>query len=177
MSRHRATDQRPLGFWHVINWAICCNKNQVTSTNRVGYLIEKSNNPSLFSVVGDFINATNVIVKVNLGEPFSYECPPRKHSYGVVYSWGNSDGSAHHTFARNERRSISSNGTLFIMYLTQDDIDEIASYKGIRCIISGANSFRRSGTLRLEKIDKDQKGNNSKKQYGFTEKYLSIASI
>ena len=64
-----------------------------------------------------------------------------------------------HTFARNERRSISSNGTLFIMYLTQEDIDEIQRYKGIRCTISGANSFQRSGTLRLEKTDKDQQGN------------------
>ena len=99
------------------------------------------------------------MVEVNLGEPFSYDCPPHGHSYGVVYSWGNSDGSAHHTFARNERRSISSNGTLFIMHLTQEDIDEIDSYKGIRCIISGANSFQRSGTLRLGKIDKDQTGN------------------
>lgn len=103
-----------------------------------------------------------MVKKVNLGEPFSYDCPPRKHSYGVVYSWGNADGSAQHTFARNERRSISSNGTLYIMYLKQEDIDEIDSYKGIRCIISGANSFQRSGTLRLEKIDKDQKGNNRK---------------
>ncbi|KAL9959374.1 hypothetical protein ACROYT_G032693 [Oculina patagonica] len=109
------------------------------------------------TVVGAFINPTNVVVKVNLGEPFSYDCPPRKHSYGVVYSWGNADGSAQHTFARNERRSISSIGTLFIMYLKQEDIDEIDSYKGIRCIISGANSFQRSGTLRLEKIDEDQK--------------------
>lgn len=103
-----------------------------------------------------------MVVKVNLGEPFSYDCPPRQHSYGVVFSWGNADGSAQHTFARNERRAISSNGTLFIMYLKQEDIDEIESYKGIRCSISGANSFQRSGTLRLEKIDKDQKGNYSK---------------
>lgn len=120
----------------------------------------KSNNPfSFFLVVGAFIDEKSVVLKVNLGDPFSYDCPRHKHSYGVVYSWGNVDGSAHHTFARNERRSISSNGTLFIMYLTQDDIDEIDSYKGIKCIMSGANSFQRSGTLRLEKIDKHQNGN------------------
>ena len=101
-----------------------------------------------------------MVLKVNLGDPFSYNCPPHEYSYGVVYSWGNvAEGNTHHTFARNERRSISSNGTLFIKYLTQDDIDEIKRYKGIRCIISGANSFERSGTLTLEKIDKDQKGN------------------
>lgn len=100
-----------------------------------------------------------MVKKVNLGEPFSYDCPPHEYSYGVVYNWGNVDGNAQHTFTRNERRSISSNGTLFIMYLTQDDINEIERYKGITCTISGANFFRRSGTLRLEKIDKDQQGN------------------
>lgn len=110
------------------------------------------------SVVGAFISPTNVLVKVNLGDPFTFDCPPREHSYGVVYSWGNADGTGHYTFARNDRRSISSNGTLFITYLTQNDIDEIDSYKGIKCIISGANSFQRSGTLRLEKIDKNQTG-------------------
>ncbi|XP_020621934.1 hemicentin-1-like isoform X3 [Orbicella faveolata] len=109
------------------------------------------------TAVGAFINPTSVVKNVNLGDPFSYDCPPHEYSYGVVYSWGNVDGDAHHTFARNERRSISSNGTLFIMYLTQEDIDEIKRYKGIRCTISGANSFQRSGTLKLEKIDKDQK--------------------
>ena len=100
-----------------------------------------------------------MVLKVNLGDPFSYDCPPHKYSYGVVYSWGNIDGDAQHTFARNERRSISSNGTLFIMSLTQEDIDEIQRYRGIRCTISGANSFQRSGTLTLEKIEKNQTGN------------------
>ena len=114
---------------------------------------------TFFLVVGDFINPTSVVKKVNLGEPFTYDCPPHEYSYGVVYSWGNDDGNAQFTFARNKRRSISSNGTLFIMYLMQEDIDEIERYKGIKCIISGANVFQRSGTLRLEKIDKDQQGN------------------
>ena len=111
------------------------------------------------TVVGKFINPTDVVVKVNLGDPFKYDCPPRKHSYGVVFSWGNSDNTGHlYTFSRNSRRSISSDGSLYITYLTQQDIDEIEAAKGIRCIISGANSFQRSGTLRLEKIDKDQRG-------------------
>ena len=100
-----------------------------------------------------------MVKKVNLGESFSYDCPPHEYSYGVVYSWGNVHGDAQLNFARNERRSISSNGTLFIMYLTQEDIDKIDEYKGIGCTISGANSFQRSGTLKLEKIDKDQQGN------------------
>jgi len=80
------------------------------------------------SVVGAFINPTDVVMKVNLGDPFTFDCPPRKHSYGVVFSWGNADGTGHYTFARNDRRSISSDGTLFITYLTQQDIDDIESY-------------------------------------------------
>lgn len=102
-----------------------------------------------------------MVVKVNLGEPFCYDCPPHTHSYGVVYSWGNSDDSAPYTFVRNERRSILSNGTLCITYLTQKDIDDIELYKGIRCTISGANVFQKSGTLRLEKFNENQTGNAS----------------
>ena len=99
------------------------------------------------------------MVKVNLGESFFYDCPPHSYSYGVVYSWGNIGVNAQFTFARNKRRSILSNGTLYITYLTQKDIDDIESYDGIRCTISGANSYSRSGTLRLEKINENQTGN------------------
>ena len=105
------------------------------------------------------------MVKVNLGESFFYDCPPHSYSYGVVYSWGNIRGNAQLTFARNKRRSILSNGTLYITYLTQKDIDDIESYDGIRCTISGANSFRSSGTLRLEKINENQTGNAEARKY------------
>ena len=109
-------------------------------------------------VVGKFISPKDEVVNVTLGKPFVYDCPPHEYSYGVVFSWGNSDSNGRHTFARNDRRSISSNGTLFITSLTQEDINEIESYKGIKCIITGANSFRESGTLRLKKIGKVQTG-------------------
>lgn len=105
------------------------------------------------------------MVKVNLGESFYYDCPPHSYSYGVVYSWGNIRGNAQLTFARNERRSILSNGTLYITYLTQKDIDEIQSYDGIMCTISGANSYSSSGTLRLEKINENQTGNAAARRY------------
>ena len=105
------------------------------------------------------------MVKVNLGESFFYDCPPHSYSYGVVYSWGNIRVDAPYAFGRNERRSILSNGTLYITYLTQKDIDEIESYDGIRCTISGANSFQRSGTLRLEKINENQTGNAEARKY------------
>ena len=105
------------------------------------------------------------MVKVNLGESFYYDCPPHSYSYGVVYSWGNIRGNAQLTFARNKRRSILSNGTLYITYLTQKDIDEIELYDGIKCTISGANFFQRSWTLRLEKINENQTGNAEARKY------------
>ena len=105
------------------------------------------------------------MVKVNLGESFYYDCPPHSYSYGVVYSWGNIRFNTPYTFARNERRSILSNGTLYITYLTQQDIDDIESYDGIKCTISGANSFRSSGTLRLEKINENQTGNAAARKH------------
>ena len=105
------------------------------------------------------------MVKVSLGESFFYDCPPHSYSYGVVYSWGNIRGNAQLTFARNKRRSILSNGTLYITYLTQKDIDDIESYDGIRCTISGANAYSRSGTLRLEKINENQTGNAEARKY------------
>ena len=125
------------------------------------YMLLKVFQPLVFPfliVVGKFISPKDDVVNVTLGEPFVYNCPPHEYSYGVVFSWGNSDSNGRHTFARNDRRSISSNGTLYITSLTKEDINEIESYKGIRCIITGANSFQESGTLRLQKIDKVQTG-------------------
>ena len=83
----------------------------------------------------------------------------------MVYSWGNIRVDAPYAFGRNERRSILSNGTLYITYLTQKDIDEIELYDGIKCTISGANFFQRSGTLRLEKINENQTGNAEARKY------------
>ena len=112
----------------------------------------------MYLATGKFIDKADVVQEVNLGQSFSFLCPDHKPSYGVTYSWV---GKQHIQFPRNKRRGISPDGGLYITYVTQDDINEIADTGGIKCKISGANSFQESGTLRLVKSDEQQTGNNA----------------
>ena len=86
--------------------------------------------------------------KVDLGKPFSFQCPDHKPSFGADYNWV---GSQHVQFSRTKRRGISPDGGLYIMYVTQEDIDEIRDKRGLRCKVSGAGEYRESGTLKLVK--------------------------
>ena len=45
------------------------------------------------------------------------------------------------------------------MYVTQKDIDEIEENNGIKCKISGAGIYYLSGSLKLEKSNTQQTGN------------------
>jgi len=100
-------------------------------------------------VVGEFNNEFPVVKDVNLGKPFNFACPPHKPSYGVSFTW---EGKDKIQFKRNERRGISPiNGDLFIMFVTQEDINEINGIQGIKCTMSGANTFYHSGALTLRK--------------------------
>ena len=100
-------------------------------------------------VVGEFNNQFPVVRDVNLGSPFNFACPSHKPSYGVSFTW---EGKGKIRFKRNERRGISpDNGDLFIMFVTQDDIDEINGIQGIKCTMSAANTFWQSGALTLRK--------------------------
>jgi len=90
-----------------------------------------------------------VVRDVNLGSPYTFACPPHQHSYGVSYTW---EGENKIQFKRNDRRGISpTNGDLFIMFVTQEDIDEINGLQGIKCTMSAANTFFQSGALTLTK--------------------------
>jgi len=101
------------------------------------------------TVVGEFNSGVPVVKDVNLGSPFSFACPPHRPSYGVEFTW---EGKGKIRFKRNERRAISPvNGDLFIMFVTQEDIDEISSLLGIKCTMSAANTFYSSGALTLRK--------------------------
>lgn len=102
------------------------------------------------SAIGDFINKTAIHQKVNLGQPFSFQCPDHKPNYGATYSWV---GNSNIQFLRNKRRGVSPDGSLHFAYVTKEDINEISDSNGIRCKISGANSFRESGTLWLRESD------------------------
>jgi len=104
------------------------------------------------TVVGDFIDTRDVVKKVDLGQPFIFQCPEHKASFGVVYTWV---GRENIQFSRNKRRGISADGGLYIAYLTQKDIDEIRENKGIRCKISAVNKYQESGTLKLEKNNEE----------------------
>ena len=90
---------------------------------------------------------------VDLGDEFSYACPQHAPSYGVSYSWVGKSAGSDIQFKRNERRAITQSGHLFIMFVTEDDFTDLEGYenKGIRCKISGANRFEKSGLLTLKK--------------------------
>ena len=108
-----------------------------------------------YTVVGEFNDTESKQVEqsVDLGDEFSYACPQHAPSYGVSYSWVGKSASSDIQFKRNERRAITQSGHLFIMFVTEDDFTDLEGYdnKGIRCKISGANRFDKSGLLTLKK--------------------------
>ena len=100
-------------------------------------------------VVGEFPDETPVEKVVDLGSPFSYACPAHQPSYGISFSWQGRDMIQ---LERTERRGIwPSTGDLFIMFVTEEDIDEINGLGGIKCTMSAANTFYSSGALTLKK--------------------------
>ena len=100
------------------------------------------------TVVGKFTDKTSKHVTVKLGDTLIFDCPAHQPSYGVSYSWEGNDYSSQ--FKRNERRAISQNGKLFIMNVTEADVDEINGEGGIKCKMSAANRFATSGRLALK---------------------------
>ena len=105
--------------------------------------------------VGDFIDRGTKTAKVDLGQPFRFQCPKHSAGFGNTYIWAEPSTNIH--LSRNIRRGISPDGTLFIAYVTQKDIDEI-NYRGIRCQIRAGHSLDYSGTLFLEKKNPQQTG-------------------
>ena len=100
-------------------------------------------------VIGEFAAQTPVEELVDLGLPFSFACPAHGQRYGATYSW---EGQNMIQFSRNQRRGIiPSSGKLLIAFVTQEDIDQIATLGGIRCTVSAANTFYSSGVLTLKK--------------------------
>lgn len=113
------------------------------------------------SVVGDYIDKKDVVEKVDLGQSFKFRCPKHTEGFGAYFSWSHNKWDTH--FLRNERRGISPDGTLFITYVTQEDIDDISESQGIRCRMRAGNSYQNSGTLKLEKNNPDQSGEATKR--------------
>lgn len=92
------------------------------------------------------VNKTETVI--DLGQPFSVRCPQHEPNYGASYSWENPVAIP---FKRDPHCAISPNGELFIMYVTQMDVDEIAELKGIGCTVSAANTYYRSELFTLKK--------------------------
>ena len=102
----------------------------------------------LFPVIRDFLNKDAQTITVDVGQSLRIPCPAHRASYGAVYTWA---GDENIEFSRNSRRAISPSGELFIMYVTEDDITRIQQLKGIRCIMTGANTIYDSGPITLVK--------------------------
>ena len=111
-----------------------------------------------------FFNKKNVVKKVDLGQSFKFRCPRHTSWFGAVFDWIHNRWNTR--FSRDERRGISPDGTLFITYVTQKDIDEIKDTQGIRCRMTGGDSFQISGTLKLEKNNPKQSGKVGGKSAG-----------
>ena len=114
------------------------------------------------SVVGHFINKNDVVQKGDLGQSFQFRCPQHTAGFGAFFSWFQNKYDAR--FLRDERRGISPNGTLFITYVTQKDINDIDKSQGIKCRLTMGNSYQNSGTLKLEKKTPEQSGKATKRQ-------------
>ena len=113
-------------------------------------------------VVGHFNSENDWVEKVHLGQFFSFPCPSHTPGFHAVFSWIKSEWNV--PFSRDERRGISPNGTLFITFLKQEDIDDIEESQGIKCRMTAGNSFQISGTLKLEKNNPEQSGKATKRQ-------------
>lgn len=116
------------------------------------------------SVVGKFINKKDVVEKVDLGQSFQFRCPQHTPGFGASFSWLKNKWET--PFSRDERRGISPDGTLFITYVTQEDIDDIDESQGISCRMTAGNSYENSGTLKLEKKNPEQSGKIRRPQNG-----------
>ena len=96
--------------------------------------------------MGDFTDKATRNLDVTLGTSHDFSCPAHEPSYGISYTWIGKDQIQ---FKRNEWRAIAPNGDLFLMFVTQDDVNEINGLGGISCTISAANTYYSSGALTL----------------------------
>ena len=108
----------------------------------------------LFPDIRPFLDTTATTKIVDLGQPLRIPCPAHGASPGAVYTWTGADDIG---FERSPSRGISPDGALFIMFVTETDVNLIAQLKGISCTMTGANTIYRSGPITLQKR---QPGNN-----------------
>ena len=101
--------------------------------------------------MGNFDSEDAFTKTANLGQPFDVNCPAHGPSFGVSFAWTSKDTTLNVPFPRSDRVAINPvTGSMHIMYVTPEDIKKIEEFQGIRCSISGANTFYRSGPLTLQ---------------------------
>ena len=110
--------------------------------------------PLLIPDIRPFLSQAAETITVDLGQSLKISCPAHGTSHGAVYTWS---GDQNIEFTRNARRAISPAGELFIMFVTDEDIDFITQVKGISCTMTGANTIYKSGPRILKKR---QQGND-----------------
>ena len=85
--------------------------------------------------------------QVTLGTTQTFKCPAHFPSNLVDYTWNGKDIRI--PLQMNERRAITPNGDLVILFVTLEDVNDIKRLGGIRCTMSAANTFYSSGALTL----------------------------
>ena len=88
-----------------------------------------------------------ITMTVHLGQPQRIPCPAHGVSPGAVFTWTGADNIG---FEITLRIAMLPDGTLFIMFVTEKDINLIKQLNGISCTMTGANTMYRSGPVTLE---------------------------
>ena len=83
---------------------------------------------------------------VTRGKPVTLVCPPReKEGFGAQYSWQKKTG----VFQSDKRKSITPEGNMHIMYVTEEDINFIQSVQGIQCRVLADGSYQDSKNINV----------------------------
>ena len=84
-------------------------------------------------VLGNFYFEDNKVAPVSLGNPIEIPCPRHDPSYGVTYRWGGFSSFGFRPLTEDKRIAVTLDGTLVIMFVTEQDLQKVNSTGGIRC--------------------------------------------
>jgi len=90
----------------------------------------------MVSALGDFYYEDDKVGPVTLGKPIEIHCPNHEPSYSVAYRWGgfsSADSDVFRPFTEDERVAVTPEGTLVIMFVTINDVQQVNSTGGIFC--------------------------------------------
>ena len=106
-----------------------------------------------FAAIYPFKPHGDTVVQVTRGKPVTLTCPSRKEEgFGAQYSWLKTVGENSQVFQANERRAITPEGNMHIMYVTEDDIKFIQNLNGIQCRVLAAGSYEGSKNFNVKEV-------------------------